>query len=70
MKKLKKNIEGDLYIITKTPPEQYFSISHKIKELISINKPSVEFDNSVDVFDDVLGRKSTHGIYQFFMIKI
>ena len=47
--------DRDVYIITKSPLEQYFMI--KTKEIGSTIKPLNEYDNSVVVFDVFMGSR-------------
>ena len=45
----------DIYIITKSPPEQYTNSEIKIKEISDEIKPLDEHENGIIVFDDILG---------------
>ena len=58
--------DRDIYIITKSPPEQY-SNKIKIKEISDEIKPLNEYENGVIVFDDVLGSSNSRYIDQFFI---
>ena len=55
----------DIYIITKSPPEQYSNT--KIKEIREKIKPLNEYENAIIVFDDILGSSYSRYIDQFFM---
>ena len=44
----------DIYIITKSPPEQCSKSKIKIKELSDEIKPLNDYENAVIVFDDIL----------------
>ena len=43
----------DIYIITKSPPEQYSNNKIKIKEICDEIKPLFEYENGIIVFDDI-----------------
>ena len=47
--------DRDIYIITKSPPEQYTNSKIKIKEISDEIKPLNEYENGIIVFDDILG---------------
>ena len=57
----------DIYIITKSPPEQYSNTKIKIKEISDEVKPLNEYENGVIVFDDILGSSNSKYIDQFFI---
>ena len=57
----------DIYIITKSPPEQYTNSKIKIKEIIDEIKPLNEYENAIIVFDDILGSSNSRYIDQFFI---
>ena len=57
----------DIYIITKSPPEQYTNSEIKIKEISDEIKPLNEYENGIIVFDDVLGSSNSRFIDQFFV---
>ena len=57
----------DIYIITKSPPEQYSNSKIKIKEISEEIKPLNENENGVIVFDDILGSSNSKYIDQFFI---
>ena len=60
--------ERNIYIITKSPPEQYSNSKIKIiKEISDEIKPLNEYENAVIVFDDVLGSSNRKYIDQFFI---
>ena len=55
LKILSRMIDRDIYIITKSPPEQYTNSKIKIKEINDEIKPLNEYENGIIVFDDILG---------------
>ena len=57
----------DIYINTKSPPEQYSNSKIRIKELSVEIKPLSEHENSIIVFDDILGSSNSRFIDQFFI---
>ena len=57
----------DIYIITKSPPEQYSNSKIRIKEIGDEIKPLSEYENGIIVFDDILGSSSSRFIDQFFI---
>ena len=57
----------DIYIITKSPPEQYSNSKIKIKEISNEIKPLNEYENGIIVFDDILGSSNSRFIDQFFI---
>ena len=57
----------DIYIITKSPPEQYTNSKIKIKEISNEIKPLNEYENGIIVFDDILGSSNSRFIDQFFI---
>ena len=57
----------DIYIITKSPPEQYTNSKIKIKEISDEIKPVNEYENGIIVFDDILGSSNSRFIDQFFI---
>ena len=57
----------DIYIITKSPPEQYSNSKIKIKEICDEIKPLFEYENGITVFDDILGSSNSKFIDQFFI---
>ena len=57
----------DIYIITKSPPEEYSNSKIKIKEISDEIKPLNEYENSIIVFDDILGSSNSRFIDQFFI---
>ena len=60
-------IDRDIYIISKSPPEQYTNSKIKIKEVTDEIKPLNEYENGVIVFDDILGSSNSRFIDQFFI---
>ena len=67
LKILSRISDRDIYIITKSPPEQYSNSKLKIKEKSDENKPLNEYENSIIVFDDILGSSNSRLIDQFFI---
>ena len=60
-------IDRDIYILTKSPPEQYTNSEIKIKEINDEIKPLNEYENGIIVFDDILGSSNSRFIDQFFI---
>ena len=67
LKILSRMIDRDIYIITKSPPEQYSNSKNKIKEISDEIKPLNEYENGIIVFDDILGSSNSRFIDQFFI---
>ena len=67
LKILSRMIDRDIYIITKSPPEQYTNSKIRIKEKIDEIKPLNEYENGIIVFDDILGSSNSRFIDQFFI---
>ena len=67
LKILSRITDRDIYIITKSPPEQYTNSKIKIKEKNDEIKPLNEYENGIIVFDDVLGSSNSRFIDQFFI---
>ena len=59
--------DRDIYIITKSPPEQYANSKIKIREISDEIKPLNEYENGTIVFDDILGSSNSRFIDQFFI---
>ena len=59
--------ERDIYIITKSPPEQYSNSKIKIKEISEQIKPSNEYEKCVIVFFDFLSSTNSNYIDQYFI---
>ena len=57
----------DIYIITKSPPEQYSNSKIKFKETSDEIKPQNEYENGVIVFDDVLVSWNSREMDQYFI---
>ena len=60
-------IDRDIYIITKSPPEQYTNSKIKIKELSDEIKPLSEYENGIIAFADMLGSSDSRFIDQFYI---
>ena len=67
LKILSRMIDRDIYIITKSPPEQYTNSKIKIKEINDEIKPLNKNENGIIVFDDILGSSNSRFIDQFFI---
>ena len=67
LKILSRISNRDIYIITKSPPEQYSNSKIKIKEISDEIKPLNEYENCVIVFDDILGSTNSNYINQYFI---
>ena len=67
LKILSRMIDQDIYIITKSPPEQYTNSKIKIKEISDEIKPLNEYKIGIIVFDDILGSSKSRYIDQFFI---
>ena len=67
LKILSRISDRDIYIITKSPPEQYTNSKIKIREISDEIKPLNEYENGIIVFDDVLGSTNSRFIDQFFI---
>ena len=59
--------DRDIYIITKSPHEQYSNSKIEIKEINDEIKPLNEYENGIIVFDDILGSPNSRFIGQFFI---
>ena len=57
----------DIYLITKSPPEQYSNSKISIKEISDEIKLLSEYENGIIVFDDILGSSNSRFIDQFFI---
>ena len=67
LKILSRIPDRDIYIITKSPPEQYTNSKIKFKEINDESKPLNEYENGIIVFDDILGSSNSRFIDQFFI---
>ena len=59
--------EPNIFIITKSAPEQCSKSKIKIKEISDEIKPPNEYENAVIIFDDALGSSNSKYIDQFFI---
>ena len=66
LKILSRISDRDIYIITKSPPEQFSNSKIKIKEINEI-QPLNEYENGIIVFNDILGSSNSRFIDQFFI---
>ena len=67
LKTLSRIPNRDIYIVTKSHPEQYSNSEIKNKELSEEIKSLKEYENGVIVFDDVLSSSNSRFIDQFFI---
>ena len=67
LKILSRISDRDIYIITKSPPEQYTNSKIKIKEINVEIKPLNEYENGIIVFDDNFSSSNSKFIDQFFI---
>ena len=67
LKTLSRISDREIFIITKSPPEQYTNYKIKIKEISDEIKPLNEYGNGIIVFDDILGPSNVRFIDQFFI---
>ena len=67
LKILSRISDRDIYIITKSPPEQYTNSKIQIKEINDEIKLLNEYENGIIVFDDNLGSSNSRFIDQFFI---
>ena len=59
--------DRDIYIITKSPPEQYSNLKFGIKEIGEDRKPINLYENAIIVFDDTIGSSNSKYVDQFFL---
>ena len=57
----------DVYVITKSPLEQYSKSKIKTKEIGEYIKPLNEYGNAIIVFEDILGSSNSRYLDQFFI---
>ena len=67
LKTLSRIPDRDIYIITKSPPEQYTNSKIKFKEISDEIKPLNEYEIGIIVFDDILRSSNSRFIDQFFI---
>ena len=67
LKILSRISDRDIYIITKSPPEQYSNSKIKIKEINDEIKPLNEYENGIIVFDDILGSSNSRFLTNFLL---
>ena len=67
LKLLSRIPDRDIYIITRSPPEQYSNSRIKIKEISDEIKSLNEYSNCITVFDDTLGSSNSRDIDQYFI---
>ena len=59
--------QRNMYIIPKSPPEQYSNSKVKKKEISDELKAPIEYENAVIVFDNVLGSSNIEYKEKFFI---
>ena len=59
LKTLSRIPDRDIYIITKSPPEQNPNSKIKIKEIGDEIKPLNEYENGIIVFEDILSSSNS-----------
>ena len=57
----------DIYVITKSPPEQYSHSKIKNKEISDEIKTLNKYESGIIVFDDVLGSSNSRHVAHFFI---
>ena len=67
LKTISRIPDRDIYIITKSPPEQYTISKIKIKEICDEIKPLNEYEKGIIVFNDISGSSNSRFIDQFFI---
>ena len=67
LKILSRISDRDIYIITKSPPEQYSNSKIKIKKINDEIKPLSKYENGIIVFVDILGSSNSRFIDHFFI---
>ena len=67
LKFLQRISDRNIYLITKSPPDQYSNSKIKIQELSDEVKPLNEYENAIIVFDGILGSPNGRYIGQFFI---
>ena len=67
LKNLSRMKDREVYIKTKSPLEQNSNYKFKMKEIGEDFKPLNEYENSVIVFDDILGLSNYKYLHQFFI---
>ena len=67
LKILSRISDRDIYIITKSPPEQNSNSKIKIKEINDEIKPLNEYEKGIIVFDDILGSSNSRFIDHLFI---
>ena len=67
LKALSRIPDGDIYINTESPPEQYTNSKIKVKEISDEIKPLNEYENGIKVSDDILGSSNSRFKDHFFI---
>ena len=67
LKVLSRIPNRDVYIVNKSPPEQYSNSKIKIKEISVEIKPLSDYEIAIIVSDDILGSSSSKLIDQYFI---
>ena len=67
VKNFSRRPDRDIYIITKSPPEEYSNSKIKNKGIGDEGRPLNEYENAIIVFDDILDSPNSRLIDQFFI---
>ena len=67
LKILSRISDRDIYIITKSPPEQCSNPKIKLKEISDEIKPLNEYENGIIVFEDILGSSNSRFLINFLL---
>ena len=67
LKLLSRIPNRDVYINTKSPPEQYSNSKLKTKEITEEIKPLSEYEKTVVVFDDILVSPNSRHVDHFLI---
>ena len=67
LKILSRITHQDMYIVTRSTPDQYSYTKINIKEISEEIKPLNENENAIIVFDDLLGASNSRYIDEFFI---
>ena len=66
LKILSRTPDREVYIITKSRPEQYSNSKIKIKEINDEIRPLSEYEIAIILFDDFLGSSKSKLVDQYF----
>ena len=67
LKILSRRSDRDIFINTRSPPEQYSNSKIKFNEIGEERKLLNEYEKTIMVFDDILGTSNSKNIDQFFI---